>query len=260
MNSTYLQRILRSISFLLCLCLVAPAALAQSTDQDSCSRRPCSPVASNQPLPADQSTAAANQEPDPAQSTHAQTGYLNTKYTVALNGAEPIAVTTPKHLHLLYALSTSQGFESEIAGPFSNIDSYTSVYEGYIGALWRFTRSYVVLQHDSAFTHFGDSLLRGAGFHQTGLFASVDFDPNLNWTFEANSSIGNNTLTELVRPPQIIVNGIAVSSPSAVAAIDLGLVWGSDVVSTLNWKADSHDIFSFRAENANHQFYGLDQH
>jgi len=167
----------------------------------------------------------------------------------------------PRHLRFLYGASTSQGYDSNIVGPFQNIDSYTSTYEGYLAAAWRFTRSYVIVQQDSAYTNFGSSFLEGHGFHQTALLSTLDFDPNLNWTFEASSAEGNNTLTQIIPPTQVIVNGITVTSPSAATAgSDLGFVWGTDVVSTLNWKPDRHDIFAFRAENANHQFYGLDVH
>jgi len=186
---------------------------------------------------------------------------VNASYTTSLNGGPPIVVQQPKHLRLLYGASVSQGYDSNIAGPFSNIDTYTSTYEGYLAASWRFTRSYVILQQDSAYTHFGSDILEGHGFHQTALLSTLDFDPNLNWTFEATSSIGNNTLTQLIPLSQVVVNGVAITSPNAaVAGIDLGFVWGTDVVSTLNWKPDRHDIFAFRAENANHQFYGLDLH
>ncbi len=260
MNSMYRQ-IARLIGFLICLSLAASAGWAQSTGQDSCSKPPCTSTAGTEPASTGPGLQAANQDPEAAQAGVSQTGYLNTSYTPSLNGGPPIVVQQPKHLRLLYALSSTQGYDSEVAGPFQNIGSYTSTYEGYVAAAWRFTRSYVILQQDSSYTHFGSSLVQGHGFHETALLASVDFDPNLNWIFEANSSIGNNTLTELLPLPQVIVNGIAVTSPNAVVSgANLGFVWGTDVASTLNWKPDVRDIFSFRAENANHQFYGLDLH
>lgn len=242
--------------------VLAPAALAQSDDQDSCSKQPCAPVVNNEEGK-DANLQAANQDPDASQSQarSPQTGYLNTNYAVPLNGGAPISVDAPRHLHLLYALSTSQGYDTNVAGPFSNISSYTSVYEGYGGALWRFTNGYILLQHDTAFTYFGSSLLQGSGFHQTSVIAGTALTSNVGLLLEASSSEGNNTLTEVIPPTVVIVNGVAVIAPAnAAAGLNLGFVWGSDLVGTINWKPDQHDIFSFRAENANHQFYGLDAH
>lgn len=260
MNLNLLQRAVRLAGLLICVLIFVPGLKAQSTEQDSCSRHPCTGMAANDPGAVDSPLQAMNQDPGGPQPAP-QTGFLNTNYTVSLNGGAPISVQAPKHLHWLYAASTSQGYDSDIAGPFSNISSYTSVYEGYLGALWRYARGYAVLQQDSAFTYFGSSLLRGAGYHQTALLSSTDLLPSLNWTLQANSTIGNNTLTELIPPTQVIVNGVVVISPgNATAGLNLGFVWGNDVVSTLNWKPDGRDIFSFRAENANHHFYGLDVH
>lgn len=261
MTANYLQRSTGLLGLLICLALTTVGASGQNTSQDSCSKHPCNGTAASDQTSSDATLQAANQDPEAAQPASQQTGFLNTNYTVSLNGGPAIALQSPRHLVWLYALSTSQGYDSNIAGPFSNVGTYTSVYEGYLGALWRYTRGYFLVQQDSAYTHFGSSLLQGAGFYQTSILSSVDFAPSLNWTFSANSAVGNNTLTELIPPTQTIVNGVPVISPAnATAGIDLGFVWGTDLVSILNWKPDSRDIFSFRAENANEQFYGLDSH
>lgn len=250
MNSLRLKGITTLIARVIFIFSIASAMWGQSAD-------PAPATNEQSPNPALQ---AVNQEPD-AGPAAAQTGFLNTNYVVSLNGGAPISTQQPRHLHLLYAASTTQGYDSDIAGPFSNINSYTSVYEGYLGALWRYTRGYVVLQQDSAFTYFGSSRLQGAGFHQTALLANVELNENLGLILEGSSSIGNNTLTQLIPPTQVIVNGVPVITPAAATSgLNLGVVWGSDVVGTLNWKPDSRDIFSFRAENSNHQFYGLDLH
>lgn len=254
----HLQRATRVAGLLICFSLAATVGWAQTADQESCSKRPCTvtdAVDSASPV-----LKAANEDPEAIRPA-AETGFLNTTYAVSLNGDAPIALHQPKHLRLLYALSTSQGYDSDIAGPFSNIGSYTSIYEGYAGALWKFNKSAFLLQQDSAVTYFGSSQLQGASFHQTAFLANTELNENLGVLFEAYSSIGNNTLTQLIPPTRIVVNGIPVISPAAsTAGLDLGFVWGTDLVGTLNWKPDSRDIFSFRAENANHQFYGLDLH
>lgn len=155
----------------------------------------------------------------------------------------------------------TQGYDSDVAGPFSDIDSWTSTYEGYIAAAWRFSRNYVILQQDTSYTHFGSELLEGHAFNQTALLATGELDPNIGWIFEAHSFEGNNTLTQLAPLPGVIVGGVTVTSPSvATAGFDEGFVWGTDLVSTLNWKPDRRDIFSFRAENANEQFLDLGIH
>jgi len=273
----------RFAGLLICLSLTVPVAFSQTTDQDSTSRpaqdvaaqaqtedstsqaqqnpasSPCDPASTSGPAANDPCLQAQNQQPgDP---TAPQVKPVAATYTPSLNGGPPILVQQPRHLRLLYGASTSQGYDSNLVGPFQNIGSYTSSYEGYLAASWRFTRSYVILQQDSSYTYFGSSLLEGHGFHQTSLLSTLDFDPNLNWTFEATSSEGNNTLTELIPLPTIVVGGIPVTSPgAATAGLNLGFVWGTDVASTLSWKPDSKDIYAFRAENANHQFYGLDLH
>jgi hypothetical protein len=219
----------------------------------------CDPSLTAGPAGSDPCLQARNEQPsDP---TAAALRPVAATYTPALNGGPPILLQQPKHLRFLYGVSTSQGYDTNIVGPFQNIDTYTSTYEGYLAAAWRFTRSYVILQQDSTYTHFGSPLLQQNGFHQTALLSTLDFNPNLNWIFEATSAEGNNTLTQLIAPSQMIVNGVAVTSPSAATAgLNLGVVWGTDVVSTLNWKPDRHNIFALRAENANHQFYDRDVH
>ncbi|HKE31563.1 MAG TPA: hypothetical protein VKD65_07550 [Candidatus Angelobacter sp.] len=186
---------------------------------------------------------------------------VNATYTTSLNGGPPIVVQQPKHLRFLYGAAMTQGYDSDVAGPFSDIDSWTSTYEGYLAAAWRFTRNYVILQQDSSYTHFGSDLLEGHAFHQTALLATGELDPNLSWIFEAHSFEGDNTLTQITPLPQIVVNGVSVTAPgAATAGVDQGFIWGTDLVSTLSWKVDRRDILAFRAENANHQFLDLDLH
>lgn len=256
MKATHSPRTAGLIALAIFLCFVAIPGLAQSTDQDSCSKQPCSTVSSNQLVSAD--VAAANQQPDADEAIRQQTGFLNQNYTVSLNGGQPIGGKVERHFTLLYALSTSQGYETDVAGPFSNIDSYTSVYEGYLGGLWQFSRGYLVLQQDSAVTYFGSSLLQGSSFHRTAGLTTISLAPSLSLSLEGESSIGNNTLTELLPAHTVLVNGVPVIEPGGVGAgINLGFVWSTDAVATLNWKPDAHDIFSFRAENANRQFFDL---
>lgn len=186
---------------------------------------------------------------------------VSAKYVPSLNGGPPIQVEQPRHLRWLYGLAMTQGYDSDVAGPFSNIDSWTSTYDGYIAAAWRFTKSYVILQQDTSYTHFGSALLQGHTFNQTGLLATGELDPNIGWIFEAHSYEGNNTLTQFAPLPGVVVGGVTIASPGvATAGFNEGFVWGTDVVSTLNWKPDHRDIFTFRAENANEQFFDLNLH
>lgn len=248
------------LTLLMYFSLAGAAAWAQGASTDPCSNPPCSPATAAQ---GSQPLQAENQEPFPSP-TPTERGFLNTNYASSLNGGgAPIATRSTRHAQLLYSLSTSQGYDSNIAGPFSNVNSYTSIYEGYLGGLWRFSKGYALVQQDSAFTFFGSSQIQGSssGFHQTAVIGDYEFNPNLDLLFEASSSIGNNTLTQLLPATQVLIHGIPVISPAnATAGLDLGFVWGTDLVGSLNWKPDSRDIFSFRAENANRQFYGLDLH
>src|SRR5215471_11716551 len=145
------------VGLLICLCLIAPTAFSQTAGQESSSRdsstKPCDPALTAGPAGTDPCLQAQNQQPaDPTAPTPKP---VNASYTTSLNGGPPIVVQQPKHLRLLYGASVSQGYDSNIAGPFSNIDTYTSTYEGYLAASWRLNREYVVLQQDSAYTHFG---------------------------------------------------------------------------------------------------------
>lgn len=286
--------------FLICVCFAVPFAFSQTTEQgpaskpaqaaqdstsqpaDSASQpvqvaaaqpmqdsmsqatqnpasNPCNPALTAGPAGTDPCMQAQNRQP--ADPTAPEVKPVAAIYTPALNGGPPIQVQQPRHLRWLYGLATTQGYDSDIAGPFSNIDSWTSSYEGYLAAAWRFTRSYVIIQQDTSYTYFGNHLLEGHPYNQTALLAAGDLDPNIGWIFEAHSFEGNNTLTELSPLPQIVINGVPVTSPgAATAGFDEGFIWGTDVVSTLNWKPDQRDIFSFRAENANQQFFDLDLH
>lgn len=291
-------RMAKYAGLLICLCLVVPFAFSQNADQNSASQSqptqdstsqpasqpvqdstsqpvqatvqpsqenqnptssPCNPALTAGPAGTDPCLQAQNQ--GPADPSAPEVKPVAATYTPALNGGPPILVQQPRHLRWLYGLAMTQGYDSDIAGPFSNIDSWTSSYEGYLAAAWRFTRNYVIIQQDTSYTHFGSDLLQGHPYNQTALLAAGDLDPNIGWIFEAHSFEGNNTLTELSPLPQVIVGGVPVTSPgAATAGLNQGFIWGTDLVSTLNWKPDQRDIFSFRAENANQQFFDLDLH
>ena len=263
MISSHRQRTPIYVGLLICLCLIAPTAFSQTAGQESSSRdsstKPCDPTLTAGPAGTDPCLQAQNQVPgDP---TAPMPKPVNATYTTSLNGGPPIVVQQPKHLRFLYGAAMTQGYDSDVAGPFSDIDSWTSTYEGYLAAAWRFTRNYVILQQDSSYTHFGSDLLEGHAFHQTALLATGELDPNLSWIFEAHSFEGDNTLTQITPLPQIVVNGVSVTAPgAATAGVDQGFIWGTDLVSTLSWKVDRRDILAFRAENANHQFLDLDLH
>ncbi|HEY6349000.1 MAG TPA: hypothetical protein VI636_06280 [Candidatus Angelobacter sp.] len=235
-----------------------PAQGSTQTSQNRTSS-PCDPTLTAGPPGADPCLQAQNQQM--ADPTAPEVKPVSATYTPSLNGGPPIQVEQPRHMRYFYGLAMTQGFDSNVAGPFSNIDSWTSTYEGYLAAAWRFTRNYVIVQQDTTYTHFGSHLLEGHSYNQTSLLATGDLDPNIGWIFEAHSFEGNNTLTELSPLPGIVVNGITVTSPgAATAGLNEGFIWGTDVVSTLNWKPDQRDIFSFRAENANQQFLDLGLH
>lgn len=241
-------------------------AVAQPTQQDSTSQTsqnsgsgPCDPKLTATPAGSDPCLQAQNQGPSDPTAPPAKPA--TPIYAPSLNGGPPIEVQQPRRLRWFYGLAATQGYDSNAAGPFSDIDSWTSTYEGYLAAAWKFNRSYVVLQQDTSYTHFGSALLQGHPFNQESLLATGDLDPNIGWIFEAHSFEGNNTLTQLLSLPGVVVNGVTISSPGvATAGFDEGFIWGTDVVSTLNWKPDRRDIFSFRAENANEQFLDLNLH
>ncbi|HEY6248411.1 MAG TPA: hypothetical protein VI685_00535 [Candidatus Angelobacter sp.] len=236
-----------------------PAQDSTSQPNQNPAPSPCDGTATAGVAGSDPCLQAQNQQT--ADPTAPELRPVSATYTPALNGGPPIQVEQPRHVRYLYGLAMTQGYDSDVAGPFSNIESWTSTYEGYLAAAWRFTRNYVIVQQDTSYSHFGSHLLEGHTYNQTSLLATGDLDPNIGWIFEAHSFEGNNTLTQLSPLPGIIVNGITVTSPgAATAGLNQGFVWGTDLVSTLNWKPDRQDISSFRAENANEQFLDLGLH
>ena len=236
-----------------------PAQDSTSKANQNPPSNPCDPNLTAGPAGSDPCLQAQNQGPSDPTAPPAKP--VTPIYAPSLNGGPPIEVQQSRHLRWLYGLAVTQGYDSNAAGPFSDIDTWTSTYEGYLAAAWRFNRSYVVLQQDTSYTHFGSNLLQGHAFNQESLLATGELDPNIGWIFEAHSFEGNNTLTQLLSLPGIVVNGVTIASPGvATAGFDEGFIWGTDVVSTLNWKPDRRDIFSFRAENANQQFFDLNLH
>ena len=273
------QRVARLIS-VACLFLVAPVALAQTLNLDS--SRPCDTVpagySGTNPCPqsADMQTAdqqanaqqsgaqqPVDQQQGSDQNAPAQKPQLSTRNTAtpALNGGPPIRPDEGR-FRLLYGASTTQGYDSSVSSPFvAPIDSYFGSYEGYIAATWQFVKNYIVLQHDTTYTFFGSDLVKGNGFHHSAALLSGEFNPNLNWALEAHSSEGDNSLTLFSPLPATIVGGVPVPTPGAVlVGLNEGFVWGTDVVGTLNWKVNRRNSFSFRAENANRQFFDLNLH
>lgn len=255
----------RLAAFLILLLLLAPFALSQEGNQDSTSK-PCNPELTAGPAGTDPclQQQAENQQPNDPNAPNAPAPKpvsANSTYTPAVNGGPAILVQEPQHFRLLYGAATTQGYDSSVASPFNPIDSYFGTYEGYIAATWQFTRNYIVLQQDSIYTAFGSDVVEGSSFHHTAAIASGEFNPNLGWLLEAHSQVGDNSLTLLNPLPGTIIGGVTVTSPSSVlVGSNEGFVWGTDVIGTLNWKVNRRNSFSFRAENANRQFYDLDLH
>ena len=182
-------------------------------------------------------------------------------YTPSLNGGPPIIVRQMAHLRYLYGLSTSQGFDSAAAGPFRDVPTWMSSYDGYGAASWQFTRSYVVLQQASAFTHYGSSELKGQSFHRTALLATGEFSPRWGWNLEARNSIGDDQLRLISPLPQRTIGSLAVpEAESAVLGSTTGLIWGTDVGGSLTFTPDEKNNFTVHLRNAYHSLFAANTH
>ncbi len=204
--------------------------------------------------PIDRPAANLTAQSSPTETAHAL-------YTPSLNGGDPILVRQLAHLRYLYGLSTSQGFDSAAAGPFRNLPTWVSAYDGYGAASWQLNKSYVVLQHASTFTHYGSSEIQGQSFHRTSLLATGELSPKWGWNLEARNGIGDDQL-RLVSPlSERIVGSVAIPEPdSALAGSTSSLIWSTDLAGALTFTPNEHNSFSVRLRNAYHSIFANDTH
>lgn len=182
-------------------------------------------------------------------------------FAPALNGGEPIQVRQLAHLRYLYGLSTSQGFDSSAAGPFRNLATWTSAYDGYIAATWQMRQSYVVLQHESTLTHYGSSEIQGQSFHRTSLLATGEFSPRWSWNLEARNGIGDDQLRLISPLAQRIIGSVAIPEPdTALAGSTSSLIWSTDVAAAVTFTPNEDNRFTLRTQNAYHSIFADNTH
>jgi hypothetical protein len=251
---------LPAIAAVLLFCLwVSQSALSQSADESS--SKTCNSLLTAGPDGSDpcannssDSSQTETNENTPASSPQqddAQARPVDFHYVPALNGGDPIVVPQPFHMQYFYGGATTQGFDSAVAGPFRNLPTFESVYDGYAATSMQWRKAYLLLQHDSTFTHYSASEIRGNLFHRTSLLASGDFNRSLSWDFEARNTLGNDAL-QLISPlPSRTVGRFAIAEPvSADLGINQGTIWGADAVAALTWHPDAERTFKIFTHDA----------
>jgi hypothetical protein len=262
---------LLSSKTIVCLlfCLSASASFAQ-TQTANASTPKCGFTAglgASAALPCEQprdATATVGPVDEKASVASAEAAPVETApeiFAPALNGGEPIPVKQLARLRYLYGLSTSQGFDSAAAGPFRDLPTWTSAYDGYIGASWQMRQSYVVLQHESTLTHYGSSEIQGQSFHRTSLLATGEFSPRWSWNFEARNGIGDDQL-QLINPlAQRMIGSVAIPEPdTAIAGSTSSLIWSTDLAAAVTFSPNENNSFTLRTQNAYHSIFADNTH
>ncbi|HZR29540.1 MAG TPA: hypothetical protein VFA71_12250, partial [Terriglobales bacterium] len=219
-------------------------------------RNPCGEAAKSAPQ-----IEISEATPPPLLADDPQARPVDFHYVPALNGGDPIIVPQPFHMRYLYGAATSQGFDSAAAGPFRNLPTFESVYDGYLATSMQWRKAYLLLQHDSTMTHYTSPEIQGNVFHRTALLATGDFNRFVSWDFEARNTFGDDAL-RLVNPlPSRMVGQFATAEPaSATYGIHRGTVWGADLVGALTWRPDLEHTFKFYARDAYHRLFSDDSH
>jgi hypothetical protein len=182
-------------------------------------------------------------------------------YTPALNGGDPIFVPQPFKLRYLFGGGATQGFDSAAAGPFRNLPTGVSVFDGYAAASMQGSRWYLLMQHASTITHYSSNEIQGQIFHRTAALASGDVSKSLSWALEGRSTLGDDAL-RLVNPlPSRMVGQFSTTEPvSAAYGIDTGRIWGADLAGSLSWKPDTLRTVKVELKDAYHRTFADDLH
>ena len=203
---------------------------------------------------ADDSTSRPVEDPSPSRQPVLH-------YTPALNGGDPIIVPQPFRLRYLFGGGVTQGFDSAAAGPFRNLPTGISVFDGYVAASMQGSRWFLLMQHASTITHYTSSEIQGQVFHRTAFLGSGDFNKSLSWSLEGRSTLGDDAL-RLVNPlPERMVGQFSTAEPvSAAYGIDTGRIWGGDLEGSLSWKPDTLRTFKLEFKDAYHRTFADDLH
>ena len=164
----------------------------------------------------------------------------------------------PVRLRYLFGSGATQGFDSAAAGS-SGLPTGVSVLDGYVAATVQNSKSFVLLQHATTFTHYSAEEIQGQVFHRTAVLASGDFSRRLNWNIEGQSTLGDDAL-RLVNPlPERMVGQFSTAEPvSAAYGIDQGRIWGGGVSGSLNWKPDLDRTVTVTVRNSYHHRFSDD--
>lgn len=262
-----IRRIL--LATVIALCGLAAAQTAPEAPQKSDTVPACDPQLTASPAgsafcegaPAQEPAASADdsssrpaEDPSPSKQTVLH-------YTSALNGGDPIVVPQPFRLRYLVGGGLSQGFDSAAAGPFRNLPTGISIFDGYVAASMQGNRSYLLVQHATTLTHYSSSEIQGQVFHRTAFLSSGDFNKELSWSLEGRSTLGDDAL-RLVNPlPSRMVGQFSTAEPvSAAYGVDQGRIWGGDLEGSLSWTPDTLRTVKLEVKDAYHRSFGDDLH
>ncbi len=180
-------------------------------------------------------------------------------YTPALNGGDPIVVPQPYRMKFLFGSDVTGGYDSAAAGSSRAVPSSVFLYDGYVAGSFQGRQSYMLLQHSTSVTHYGDSEVQSQILNRTALSASGRFNKSLNWSFDATNSLGNDALQQVNPLPARMVGPFATSEPvSAAYGVESGRVLSTDVAGSLNWIPDDLQTIRLSMKDGYHRRFADD--
>lgn len=212
----------------------------------------CDPALHQAPTPAGPEDSDSHPMEDPSTGRGAAV-----RYAPALNGGDPIVMPQPVRLRYMFGSGATQGFDSAAAGTSGSLPSGVSILDGYAAASVQNTKSFLLLQHATTFTHYSAEEIQGQMFNRTSVLAAGDFSQRLNWNIEGQSTLGDDAL-RLVNPlPERMVGQFSTAEPvTAAYGIDQGKIWGGGVSGSLNWKPASDRTVTLTVRNSyHHRFF-----